>query len=85
MGMDDRDIFFLRPKRREDAVFVLDMYNDYYTITCIHKMSEWCGAFPDYGPLSEDFAAKLKRVQLNVWSVYGVLISIVDNIEVWGV
>jgi hypothetical protein len=30
-------------------------------------------AFPDCGPLAEDSAAKLKRSQLNVCTVYGVL------------
>jgi hypothetical protein len=31
---------------------------------------EWYGAFPDRGPLAEDSAAKLKRSQLNVCTVY---------------
>ncbi len=30
-------------------------------------------AFPDFGPLAEDSAAKLKRSQLNVCTVYSVL------------
>jgi hypothetical protein len=33
------------------------------------------GAFPDRGPLAEDSAAKLKKSQLNVCTVYGVLFS----------
>jgi len=35
-------------------------------------MREWYGAFPDWGPLAEDFATntKLKRGQLNVCTVY---------------
>ncbi len=31
---------------------------------------EWYGAFPDWGPLAEDSAAKLKKSQLNVCTVY---------------
>jgi hypothetical protein len=31
---------------------------------------EWYGAFPGCGPLAEDSAAKLKRSQLNVCTVY---------------
>jgi hypothetical protein len=31
------------------------------------------GAFPDCGPMAEDSATKLKRGQLNVCTVYGVL------------
>jgi hypothetical protein len=38
-------------------------------------MREWYGAFPDCGPLAEDSATKLKRGQLNVCTVYGVLFS----------
>jgi hypothetical protein len=34
---------------------------------------EWYGAFPDWGLLAEDSAAKLNRSQLNVCTVYGVL------------
>jgi hypothetical protein len=61
-------------------------------------MGEWYGAFPDCGLLAEDSAAKLKRGQLNVCTVYGVLfsplrllchigrqfLSVVDNNKVWG-
>jgi hypothetical protein len=37
---------------------------------------EWYGAFPDWGPLAEDSATKLKRVQLNVCIVfYGMVYS----------
>ncbi len=41
---------------------------------------EWYGAFPDWGPLAEDSATKLKGCQLNVctayaYTVYGVLFS----------
>jgi hypothetical protein len=38
---------------------------------------EWYWAFPDCGPLPEDSAAKLKRGQINVFTVYlyGVLFS----------
>ena len=58
------------------------------------------GAFPDRGPLAEDSAAKLKKSQLNVCTVYGVLfspcsrnlcqigqqiLSIVDNSKVCGI
>jgi hypothetical protein len=34
---------------------------------------EWNGAFPDWGRLAKDSATKLKRCQLNVCTVYGVL------------
>ncbi len=30
---------------------------------------EWYGAFPDWGPLAEDSATKLKKGQLNVCNV----------------
>jgi hypothetical protein len=33
------------------------------------SVREWYGAFPDWGPLAEDSAAKLKRSQLNVCKV----------------
>jgi hypothetical protein len=33
------------------------------------------GTFPDWGPLAEDSATKLKRGQINVCPVYGVLFS----------
>jgi hypothetical protein len=33
-------------------------------------MREGYGAFPDWGPLNEDSATKLKRGQLNVCTVY---------------
>ncbi len=36
---------------------------------------EWYGAISDWGPLAEDSATKLKRGQLNVCTVYGVLFS----------
>jgi hypothetical protein len=58
-------------------------------------------AFPDWAPLAEDSATKLKRGQLIVCTVYGVLfsplglkfvlgwpaisISVVDNCKVWGI
>jgi hypothetical protein len=60
---------------------------------------EWYGAFPDCGTLTEDSAAKLKRSQLNVCTVYGALLPLwgwnlcqigrqllseVDNSKVWG-
>ncbi len=32
----------------------------------IYRLREWYGAFPDSGPLAEDSAAELKRIQLNV-------------------
>jgi hypothetical protein len=35
----------------------------------------WNGTFRDCGPLAKDFAAKLKRSQLNVCTLYGVLFS----------
>ncbi len=38
-------------------------------------MREWYGAFPNWGPLAEDSATKLKRGQLNVCTVFGVLFS----------
>jgi hypothetical protein len=56
--------------------------------------------FPYCGPLAEDSAAKLKKGQLNVCTVYGVLfyplrlkfvqisrqfLSVVDNSKVWGI
>jgi hypothetical protein len=54
-------------------------------------------AFPDCEPLAEDSAAKLKRSQLNVCTVYSFppccwnlcqigrqLLSVVDNSKVWG-
>ncbi len=36
-------------------------------------MREWHRVFIDWGPLAEDSATKLKRSQLNVCTVYGVL------------
>ncbi len=38
-------------------------------------MRERYGAFPDWGPLVEDSASKLKKGQLNVCTMYGVLFS----------
>ncbi len=35
-------------------------------------MREWYGAFPDFGPLAEDSATKLKKAQLNVCTVCGI-------------
>jgi hypothetical protein len=40
------------------------------------SVREWYGAFPDWGPLAEDSATKLKGGQLNVCTVYGVLFSL---------
>ncbi len=38
-------------------------------------MREWYGAFPDWGPLAEDSAAKLKSSQLNVCTVYAYCVQ----------
>jgi hypothetical protein len=37
------------------------------------RSREWYGAFPDWGPLAEYSATKLKRSQRNLCTVYGVL------------
>ncbi len=40
-------------------------------------------AFPDWGPLAEDSAAKLKRSQLNVCTVYCILCTARVGQIVW--
>jgi hypothetical protein len=53
----------------------------YVNINRWGSVREWYGAFPDWGPLAEDSATKLKGCQLNVctvyaYTLYGVLFSL---------
>jgi len=43
---------------------------DIHLLTRSGSGREWYRAFPDWGPLAEDSAAKLKRSQLNVSTLY---------------
>ncbi len=39
------------------------------------SVREWYGAFPDWGPLAEGSATKLKECQLNVCTVYAYIVN----------
>ncbi len=49
----------------------------------IFWMREWSGAFPDCGPLAEDSAAKLKRSQLIVCTVYVYCVRWLKLVQDW--